>query len=175
MKKNIIFLILILIVIAIIIISINESGKQSINQACIFSGGVVKTAMCCKSAGDFPNSCSIGACGCSLDNSHEVKICDCGEDKCFNGKECISFELPVKFSQTGNLVRNNPGLKKDTWYLLYEKAGAPALIIELVFNEESQCMPTPCSLISLENGERVKIEGLAKEKSVLVETLTLFD
>ena len=35
--------------------------------------------MCCQSASDFPNNCLIGACGCSPDNSHSVKVCDCGE------------------------------------------------------------------------------------------------
>ncbi len=63
------------------------------DQACISSGGTVATAMCCKSTGDFPNTCLIGACGCSLENSHEVKVCDCGEGKCFNEEECIDFNL----------------------------------------------------------------------------------
>jgi hypothetical protein len=32
----------------------------------------------------------IGACGCSTDNSKEVKVCDCGEGKCWNGYECVA-------------------------------------------------------------------------------------
>ncbi len=58
-------------------------------QACIDSGGEVSTSSCCKAIGDFPNLCLIGPCTCSPDNSHQVKICDCGEDKCFNGSECV--------------------------------------------------------------------------------------
>jgi len=63
-----------------------ETAKE---QACINFGGTVTTASCCKSMGDFPNSCLIGACGCSPDNSHQVKTCDCGENKCFDGTQCI--------------------------------------------------------------------------------------
>lgn len=61
-------------------------GKE---PGCINSGGSVSTAMCCKSVDDFPNTCLIGACGCSPENSHQVKICNCEIDRCFNGSECI--------------------------------------------------------------------------------------
>lgn len=61
-------------------------------QSCINSGGTVSTSLCCKSTSDFPNLCLIGPCGCSPDNSHEIKICDCGPDKCFNGNECVIIE-----------------------------------------------------------------------------------
>ena len=66
--------------------------KSDVNKACTDSGGVVKTAMCCNSASDYPNTCLIGACGCSPDNSHEVKTCDCGEGKCFDGSSCVATE-----------------------------------------------------------------------------------
>jgi hypothetical protein len=59
-------------------------------QACTNSGGTVTNATCCKSATDFPNTCLIGACGCSAENSKEVKTCDCGEGRCFNGMSCIN-------------------------------------------------------------------------------------
>jgi len=59
-------------------------------QACIDSGGTVETAMCCLTTSDFPDNCLVGACGCAPENSHEVKICDCGPDKCFNGSTCVS-------------------------------------------------------------------------------------
>lgn len=51
---------------------------------CIDEGGTVKTQLCCNYTEDFPDTCLIGACGCSPDNSHEVKVCDCGEGKCWN-------------------------------------------------------------------------------------------
>jgi len=62
-------------------------------QDCIDSGGTVSTSVCCKTTDDFPNLCFIGPCGCSLENSHEVKICDCGPDKCFDGNGCVPREI----------------------------------------------------------------------------------
>ena len=66
--------------------------EESKDEACVNSGGEVKTSLCCKTTGDYPNLCLIGACGCSPENSHQVKICDCGEGKCFNGDECKVLE-----------------------------------------------------------------------------------
>jgi len=60
-------------------------------QACVNSGGEISTSLCCKATDDFPNACLVGPCGCSPENSHQVKICDCGPDKCFNGSECVSL------------------------------------------------------------------------------------
>ncbi len=65
-------------------------------QTCIDSGGTVSTSMACKSIEDFPNSCLIGPFGCSLDNSHEVQVCDCGPGKCFDGNECISSDKAIE-------------------------------------------------------------------------------
>lgn len=64
-----------------------EENKE---EACVNSGGEVRTSSCCKATSDYPNLCLIGPCGCSLENSHQVKICDCGEGKCFDGNECVS-------------------------------------------------------------------------------------
>ena len=70
-----------------------SSGKPVVKDSyCTASGGQVTTSLCCQSASDFPSSCLIGACGCSPENSHEVKTCDCGEGKCFDGRECSSIE-----------------------------------------------------------------------------------
>ena len=63
---------------------------SDVGQACIDSGGAVSTGLCCLSSADFPNNCLIGACGCSPENSHGVKICDCGEGKCWDGEKCTS-------------------------------------------------------------------------------------
>jgi len=57
---------------------------------CINSGGTVKTGLCCGSVVAFPNTCSLGACGCPPSGSHEVKVCDCGPGKCFDGNKCVS-------------------------------------------------------------------------------------
>lgn len=63
-----------------------ENGKQ---KACLDSGGTVGTGTCCQSASDFPNSCLIGACGCAPTSSHQVKTCNCGAGKCFDGNSCV--------------------------------------------------------------------------------------
>jgi hypothetical protein len=63
--------------------------KSTQEQGCLNSRGTVSTSLCCKSSGDFPNLCLIGACGCSPDNSHRVRVCDCGTARCFNGNECV--------------------------------------------------------------------------------------
>jgi len=65
-----------------------EGVFEDLEQACLNSGGTVRTSLCCLSTGDFPNLCLIGPCGCSPENSHEVKVCDCGEGKCFDGSTC---------------------------------------------------------------------------------------
>lgn len=69
---------------------IGEGDEQE--STCINSGGTVATSSCCMTTSDFPNLCLIGPCGCSPENSHEVKICDCGADECFNGNECIATQ-----------------------------------------------------------------------------------
>lgn len=64
--------------------------NKTTGELCKESGGTIKTQLCCGSVSDFPNTCLIGACGCSSSNSKEVKVCDCGEGKCFDGKTCVS-------------------------------------------------------------------------------------
>jgi hypothetical protein len=66
-----------------------EGVFEDKEQACLNSGGEVRTSLCCKTTSDYPNLCLIGPCGCSLENSHQVKICDCGEGTCFNGIACV--------------------------------------------------------------------------------------
>jgi hypothetical protein len=67
----------------IVVVSEGEAG-------CLASGGTVSAAVCCLSSEDFPSSCMIGACGCSAENSHAVKICNCPAGKCFNGTACVA-------------------------------------------------------------------------------------
>lgn len=92
MNKKIIFAVLIIVIIVVAgYFAYSGMGNKNVSGleiACKNSGGVVSSAMCCGSASDFPNLCLIGACGCSPENSHEVKICDCGQDKCFDGASC---------------------------------------------------------------------------------------
>jgi len=93
-----IFLVLaiLIFILAIILVVLNTKNKKQIEVVqekainCTMSGGQIVDASCCLSASDFPNTCLIGACGCAPENSHQIKICDCGEDKCFDGQKCVS-------------------------------------------------------------------------------------
>ena len=65
-------------------------------QTCLDSGGTVGVALCCESTDDFTDDCAIGACGCAPEYSHRVKVCDCGEGRCFDGTKCVDFEEHLK-------------------------------------------------------------------------------
>jgi len=86
--------------------------------------------------------------------------------------------LPVEmdFYQTGNLVRNNPGLEPAVWHLVYEKLGSPALTVKLRFDNDSKCYvdgkPAACAGLELANGARTRLEGYRLEgQDVLVRNL----
>jgi hypothetical protein len=59
-------------------------------QGCLGSGGAVTTVLCCAGTDDFPETCFVGACSCSPDASHEVRVCDCSAGTCFNGTACVT-------------------------------------------------------------------------------------
>jgi len=104
MSKTIIAIVIIIVIVGlgywIYQSTITPEELSEKEQACVNSGGQVSTSLCCKATGDFPNLCLIGPCGCSPDNSHQVKICDCGLDECFNGSECVSLD------EISNLLEN---------------------------------------------------------------------
>ena len=74
----------------IAVISETISGMSEQEQVCVRSGGRVTTILCCNSVKDFPNLCRAGSCGCAAGDSHQIKVCDCGTDKCFNGTACVA-------------------------------------------------------------------------------------
>jgi hypothetical protein len=59
-------------------------------ESCTQSGGTVSTALCCQAVESFPNTCAIGACGCAPDASHEVDVCICPTNTCFDGESCVT-------------------------------------------------------------------------------------
>ena len=75
----------------------NGGGDSSIyvlqQEGCVNSGGTVETGSACLSSGSFPNTCLIGAMVCSPSNSHKVKFCNCGQDKCFDGYKCVEVSV----------------------------------------------------------------------------------
>ncbi|MDP2910620.1 MAG: DUF5667 domain-containing protein [bacterium] len=64
-------------------------GKTNKEKSCINSGGEVSNALYCQALGDFPNSCIMATCD---PDGRQVKVCECGEGKCFDGKECIAVQ-----------------------------------------------------------------------------------
>jgi hypothetical protein len=54
-------------------------------------GVAVGTGTYCLYTGDFPNTCLTLPWLCNPVNSHEVKICNCPTDMCFNGSQCVPY------------------------------------------------------------------------------------
>lgn len=79
------------------------------------------------------------------------------------------------FDETGNLTFNSPGASPETWYLVYEEPGAPALTAELAFTQESVCNlqsgTTTCPE-GLAPGMRVRVIGKVRDNIVRTETMT---
>lgn len=114
--------------------------------------------------------------------------CDNGLVTSFTKGVCVMSELatntPIVFDEqltnfvrVGTVVFDTPGLKKDTPYLIYEEAGAPALRKELVFDAQSSCMTSsggiPCMAMSITldvlfGGKFALIEGIEKKDQVIV-------
>jgi hypothetical protein len=66
-----------------------------LEEKCLRAGGAVYIVDCtCWATQDFPNICIIGGgCTCApTDKTHQIKMCDCGEGKCFNGSTCVSLQ-----------------------------------------------------------------------------------
>ncbi|MDB4974154.1 MAG: hypothetical protein JWN48_2495 [Myxococcaceae bacterium] len=51
---------------------------------CTASGGLVDTSYCCTSSAAFPDTCSVGACGCAPERSRLTRYCVCPESTCFS-------------------------------------------------------------------------------------------
>lgn len=77
-------------IVAAVNAALNGCTLPSPEQRCLASGGSVASALCCASAGDFPDTCGVGACGCGPGASAEVHVCNCGAGSCFDGNQCVS-------------------------------------------------------------------------------------
>jgi hypothetical protein len=86
--------------------------------------------------------------------------------------------IPTDFSEVGNVEINNPGLKQDVLYFVYEEPGKPALTKELTLDDLSmQVFSNRASVIGsdLKNnlvGKRVALEGIEDDGKVLVRKIT---
>ncbi|MFH0852008.1 MAG: hypothetical protein V1845_00135 [bacterium] len=81
----------------------------------------------------------------------------------------------IGFSHTGNLVKNNPGMERGMWYLLYENPGQAALTAKLVFSGGSLCTiagkESVCNVSKLGVGNRVTVDGRLSNGTVQVQKL----
>jgi len=109
----------------------------------------------------------------------------------FPAPEDFSFEAQVykdgsssesNFAETGVLIINNPGLKEDTFYLVYEKPGAPALSQELSFESVTDCFSgarVDCSVIEGLGdelaGKRARVVGYEDDDGVAVKEIYFVD
>jgi hypothetical protein len=74
----------------IIVLCLAIAACDKKESVCTKAGGTVGSQPCCKSASEFPNTCLVGACGCSWENSAPLDVCECPANKCFNGTDCVS-------------------------------------------------------------------------------------
>mgnify|MGYP000856602653 CR=1 FL=1 len=69
-------------------ILIETTKEDSIKEtSCLLYGGRIELSLECEGSSNFKNTCLNDSC---LKNQ-EVKICNCGEGRCFNGKECVDL------------------------------------------------------------------------------------
>jgi hypothetical protein len=77
----------------------------------------------------------------------------------------------INFDQRGYFVKDNPGLKPDVWYLIYEKPGAPALSVELIFDDKSVCVLADkqgsCPDVFLTRSSLTRVQGIVTENGAV--------
>lgn len=86
----------------------------------------------------------------------------------------VPVNAGIPFEKTGALMRDNPGLEPNTWYLSYEEPGAPGLTAALVFTAESRCGSVGSLMQcrgSFNPGQRVRIVGFMHNGTVSVHAL----
>jgi len=72
---------------------------------CVATGGEVTTQLCCANAGDFPNTCLVGACSCAPTSGRTISVCNCPLGCFAPGIGCFSCTFDL--DQTCN---NDPNL-----------------------------------------------------------------
>jgi hypothetical protein len=87
----------------------------------------------------------------------------------------IGGEDNINFSETGNLIINNPGFEENVWYLSYETSGVSAKSVKLSFDDDSICKNESNSCSNLIIGDRVDVKGVESNGIVLVKEIKLED
>lgn len=82
----------------------------------------------------------------------------------------------IPFDETGNLVKDNPGLPQGVWHFVYELPGQPGIMTALQFDEKSLCQRNGkaevCDISKFAEGDRVNIKGTRDGSGVLVRNLS---
>jgi hypothetical protein len=76
--------------VALLSLTVSGCGDTDPEKGCKSSGGTVIQSQCCRGTPEFPDTCLIGACGCSSESSALLRVCSCPEGQCFDGSECVS-------------------------------------------------------------------------------------
>lgn len=129
-----------------------QRPQSGLAARCLKSGGKITTAMCCGNTEDFPNTCKIGACGCAPEDSHRIKVCNCGPGKCFNGKKCVAQgSKPSDQEETANLK-----LAVQNWNLTKQSSGG-VIITGTAKNVTDRTIASAIITVKLYNEERARV------------------
>ena len=81
------------------------------------------------------------------------------------------------FSREGRLAKDNPGMEKGEWYLVWDEPGAAGKNIQLRFSDVSVCAENghgrECEDVDLEAGMEVNIQGVQSGDRLDVTYLTI--
>ncbi|RKY30178.1 MAG: hypothetical protein DRP74_07515 [Candidatus Omnitrophota bacterium] len=81
-------------------ITILNNTYSNPEEGCIYTGGYVYEGTCCGRSSDFPSVCAPGACVCYPPFGPTIKMCNCVDRRCFNGKRCVDKDLygqPIEY------------------------------------------------------------------------------
>jgi hypothetical protein len=67
-------------------------------QGCLDSGGTVTTASCCADTPQFPDTCTVGSCGCAPEHSVAVDLCSCAAADCFDRAQHACVPRPCELA-----------------------------------------------------------------------------
>lgn len=83
----------------------------------------------------------------------------------------------ITFDETGQLLKNEPGLKAESWYLKYEHTDGTKLASELAFDTNSRCISNgsegKCPDVLLPSSAMTHVRGNARDGVVhVIEAIT---
>ena len=116
---------------------------------------------------------SDGSATIAYEDGHIALVARCFpqyEQQVLRGATCT--ELSGDVDRVGNLIRNNPGLPADQWYLEYDSPGHAGELLPLIFNDTTTISSTSSTAVStdaLRQGMRVHVLGTTQASAALVQ------